>query len=95
MLSVMHVATDGGRMALVLFGRGVKLVSGQLFRVVLFFLGLFGSDLFLFYFSFVIFFQNGNEIPSRNEVDELDYGRVLVATAAGVLTALTLIPMGY
>jgi len=95
MLSVMHVATDGGRMALALFGRGVKLVFGQLFLVVLFFLGLFGSDLFLFYFTFVIFFQNGNEIPSRNEVDELDYGRVLVATAAGVLTALTLIPMGY
>lgn len=76
-----------------LFGRGLKLVIGQIFLIVMFALGLGGSDLFLFYFSFVVFFQNGNEIPARNEYDEVSFGRVLLATAVGVVTLLTLIPM--
>jgi hypothetical protein len=76
-----------------LFSRGVKLVVGQLFLIVLFTLGIFGSDLFLFYFSFLIFFQQGNEIPSRNEVDEVSFSRVLLATVAGVVSLLALIPI--
>lgn len=85
--------TDGGRMALTLFGRsGTQLVSFLTF-VGMFILGLTGSDLLLFFFSFVVFFQSELEIPQRNEVDDMDFSRVLLATATGVLVLLTLIPM--
>lgn len=76
-----------------LFSRGAKIVVSQLFLVLLFAFGLFGSDLFLFYFSFLIFFQQGNEIPARNEVDEISFSRVLLATVAGVISLLALIPI--
>jgi hypothetical protein len=85
-------ATDGGRMALTLFGRGPKLVVGNLFLFATLLIGLTGSDLFLFYFSFVIAFQTGNELPARNEVDDVSFSRVLVATAAWSLAFLTLVP---
>lgn len=85
--------TDGGRMALTLFGRsGTQLVSFLTF-VAMFIQGLMGSDLLLFFFSFVVFFQSELEIPQRNEVDDMDFSRVLLATATGVLVLLTLIPM--
>ena len=58
----------------------------------IFLIGILGSDLFLFYFSFLIAFQTGNEIPARNEVDDISFARVLVATGASVLALLTLIP---
>lgn len=55
-------------------------------------IGILGSDLFLFYFAFCLAFQSGNEVPSRNEVDSLDFSRVLAATVAYVLAALALVP---
>lgn len=85
--------TDGGRIATSLFGRsGTQLVSLITF-IGMFLLGLSGSDLILFYFSYVVFFQSELEIPQRNEVDDMDFSRVLLATATGVLVLLTLIPM--
>eukprot|EP00558_Chaetoceros_sp_UNC1202_P010192 CAMPEP_0197245732 /NCGR_PEP_ID=MMETSP1429-20130617/10430_1 /TAXON_ID=49237 /ORGANISM="Chaetoceros sp., Strain UNC1202" /LENGTH=273 /DNA_ID=CAMNT_0042706281 /DNA_START=105 /DNA_END=926 /DNA_ORIENTATION=+ len=85
--------TDGGRIALTLFGRtGTQLVSLIAF-IAMFIQGVMGSDLLLFYFSFVIFFQSELEVPQRNEVDDMDFSRVLVATVTGVLVLLTLIPM--
>lgn len=85
--------TDGGRIALTLFGRsGTQLVSFLTF-VFMFLQGIAGSDLLLFFFSFVVFFQSELEIPQRNEVDDMDFSRVLLATATGVLVLLTLIPM--
>ena len=85
--------TDGGRIGLALFGRsGTQLVS-FLTLAFMFFQGIGGSDLLLFFFSFVIFFQSELEIPQRNEVDDMDFSRVLLATATGVLVLLTLIPM--
>jgi hypothetical protein len=60
-----------------LFGRTVKPVIG---------------NLFLFDFSFLIAFQTGNEIPARNEVDNVSFSRVLLAIASTVLAFLTLIP---
>jgi len=85
--------TDGGRIALTLFGRsGTQLVSFLAF-VVMFIQGILGSDLLLFFFSFVVFFQSELEIPQRNEVDDMDFSRVLLATTTGVLVLLTLIPM--
>ena len=85
-------ATDGGRMGLALFGRPGKLVIGNIILLGVLFSGLVGSDLFLFYFSFIIAFQTGNEIPSRNEVDELSFPRILVATLAYCISILALVP---
>lgn len=65
---------------------------GNVFLFALLAAGLFGSDLFLFYFSFCIAFQTGNEIPSRNEVDSIDFGRVTLSTAAYIAAALAMIP---
>ena len=85
-------ATDGGRITQALFGRGVKSFIGNVFLFTVFLVGIMGSDLFLFYFSFLIAFQTGNEIPARNEVDDISFARVLIATATTVLAILTLIP---
>lgn len=75
-----------------LFGREAKPYVGGIFLLVTLFIGLTGSDLFLFYFSFLVAFQTGNEIPSRNEVDEVGFSRVLVAITAWCLALLTLVP---
>jgi hypothetical protein len=76
-----------------LFGRsGCQAVTfGSL--ATLFVLGISQSDLLLFYFAFIIFFQSELEIPMRNEVDDVDFSRVVLATFAGFLTLLSLIPM--
>lgn len=87
------VATDGGRMALSVFGRGAKLLIGNLFLIATLAIGIGGSDLFLFYYAFCIAFQTGNEIPARNEVDIVDFSRVLVSVVAYALALLTLIPI--
>ena len=42
-------ATDGGRMAQALFGRGAKLSLGSLSLLAALAIGIGGSDLFLFY----------------------------------------------
>ena len=89
---IIVVATDGGRMAQTLFGRGAKLFVGNMFMLALLIVGILGSDLFLFYFAFVSAFQTGNEIPSRNEVDNLDFSRVLASVIAYVLAFLVLVP---
>jgi len=91
-VSFSGTATDGGRVALSLFGRLGKGAVGSVFLALLLLVGLTGSDLFLFYFSFCIAFQTGNEVPARNEVDKLDIPRVFLATGTYVLAALALIP---
>jgi membrane-associated protease RseP (regulator of RpoE activity) len=92
-LSLLPIGTtDGGRMATALFGRPAKVVVGSTFLLATALVGFTGSDLFLFYFSFLIGFQTGNELPSRNEVDEIAFSRVLVATTAWSLAFLTLVP---
>jgi len=85
--------TDGGRISMTLFGRSGTQLVGLLGLVVLIAGGFMNSDLFLFYFSYLAFFQSELEIPQRNEVDEVDFSRVLLATATGVLVVLTLVPM--
>jgi hypothetical protein len=79
-------------MALALFGRGEKLLIGNLFVFALLLIGLTGSDLFLFYFAFIIACQTGNEVPARNEVDGLDFPRALLAVVAYSIAFLTLVP---
>jgi hypothetical protein len=75
-----------------LFGRagsqGVTFIS----LVSLFVLGV-QSDLLLFYFAFIVFCQSELEIPMRNEIDEVDVPRVILASFAGFLMLLTIIPM--
>jgi hypothetical protein len=85
-------ATDGGRLTMALFDREDKNAIGSLTLLALLYFGLFGSDLFLFYFSFVIAFQTGNEVPARNEQDPVSFSRVIVATIAYALTFLSLVP---
>lgn len=75
-----------------LFDRGDKNGIGSFTLLALLYFGLFGSDLFLFYFSFVIAFQTGNEVPARNEVDPVSFSRVIVATIAYVVAFLSLCP---
>jgi len=85
-------STDGGRLTMALFDRAEKMSIGSLTLTALFFAGFFGSDLFLFYFSFCLAFQTGNEIPARNEHDSVDFSRVLVALVCYALAILTLVP---
>jgi len=75
-----------------IFGRPGAQVVSFLSLAALFFLGL-QSDLLLFYFSFLVFCQAELEIPLRNEIDEVDATRVALASFAGFLMLLTLIPM--
>jgi hypothetical protein len=78
--------------AIALFGRVVKKFWGSIFLLGLLGFGFGGSDLFLFYFAFLVAFQVGNEIPARNEFDVLDMPRILLATFTYVLAALALVP---
>lgn len=93
-LSLLPIGTtDGGRISQAVFNRAGKQIVGQIFLLTLFAVGLFGNDLFLFYGFFCAFFQQGSEIPQRNEVDDVSFARVLFATAAGVVALLSIIPM--
>jgi len=92
-LSLLPIGTtDGGRLTMALFDRAEKMTIGSLTLLALLYFGLFGSDLFLFYFSFVIAFQTGNEVPARNEQDSVSFSRVIVATICYLLALMSLIP---
>lgn len=75
-----------------MYGRGARLLVGNIFLFTLFLVGLLGSDLFLFYFAFVASFQSGNEIPAKNEVDNISFPRIIVGLASTVVALLALIP---
>ena len=88
--------TDGGRICVTFFGRSFsRVVHGTtLFALVL--AGIFGADqtnIFLCYAIFCQIWQSGIEIPCRNEVDELDSVRGIVAIAASLIVMLTLCPL--
>jgi choline-glycine betaine transporter len=55
--------------------------------------GLDNSNILLVYTLYSLVWQRELEAPVRNEVDELDVSRGLVAIAASLLVGLTLIPM--
>ncbi|KAG7360374.1 peptidase M50 family protein [Nitzschia inconspicua] len=93
-LSLLPIGTtDGGRLTMALFNRLDKGAIGSLTALALLYFGLFGSDLFLFYFSFVIAFQTGNEVPARNEEDPVSFSRVIVAIIAYALAFVSLVPI--
>lgn len=85
--------TDGGRISIALFGRSGSQAVTFASLGTLFILGITSSDLLLFYFAFIVFFQSELEIPCRNEVDDVEFSRVIIAIFAGFLMLLTLIPM--
>eukprot|EP00529_Nitzschia_sp_RCC80_P004188 CAMPEP_0113507102 /NCGR_PEP_ID=MMETSP0014_2-20120614/36275_1 /TAXON_ID=2857 /ORGANISM="Nitzschia sp." /LENGTH=917 /DNA_ID=CAMNT_0000402667 /DNA_START=38 /DNA_END=2791 /DNA_ORIENTATION=+ /assembly_acc=CAM_ASM_000159 len=92
-LSLLPIGTtDGGRLTMALFGREAKLGAGSNTLFLLLIYGLFGSDLFLFYFSYLLAFETGNEVPARNEVDEPDISRGVVAILCYGLAILSLVP---
>ena len=76
-----------------LFGRSGTQALSFVSLAALFLLGISQSDLLLFYFGYLVFFQSELEIPMRNEVDDVDISRVILATLAGFIMLLTLIPM--
>ena len=90
------IDTDGGRISQSLFGRKwARVISGlSLFILVL--SGVFGlddSNILLSYVLIVTVWQRNPEIPCRNEVDDVDYGRVAVAIAGTMLASLVLLPL--
>lgn len=88
--------TDGGRISLSFFGRSFSRVVQGTAILVLALCGLFGGDesgIFISYALYCQFFQKEAEIPCRNEVDELDSVRGLVAIAMSVVVVLTLFPL--
>ena len=90
------LVTDGGRIAVTMFGRRGAFVVKLFTTLLLCLMGIFGLDdtnLFLVYVLFATIWQRELESPARNEVDELDFPRGLVGIGAALLVGLVLIPM--
>jgi membrane-associated protease RseP (regulator of RpoE activity) len=88
--------TDGGRVAVAMFGRRGAYVVKTFTTLLLCISGLFGLDqanILLSYALFATIWQRELETPSRNEADELDFGRGLLGIFAALLVGLALIPM--
>lgn len=86
--------TDGGRLAISMFGRSASQGLSLFSLTALFILGFSGSDLMLFYFGFCVFAQLELEIPLRNEIDDVDLLGVVVAVVSWAIMALVLVPLG-
>eukprot|EP00551_Chaetoceros_affinis_P010571 CAMPEP_0203669702 /NCGR_PEP_ID=MMETSP0090-20130426/5997_1 /ASSEMBLY_ACC=CAM_ASM_001088 /TAXON_ID=426623 /ORGANISM="Chaetoceros affinis, Strain CCMP159" /LENGTH=895 /DNA_ID=CAMNT_0050534435 /DNA_START=443 /DNA_END=3130 /DNA_ORIENTATION=+ len=88
--------TDGGRISLSLFGRSISRVvrTGTIGLIVI--SSFFGGDtmnILLFYTIFAQIWQRESEITSKNEIENVDDVRAVVAFITGILVALTVIPM--
>merc|ERR1712165_641970 len=84
--------TDGGRVALSLFGRSISRVvrTGTIGLIVI--SSFFGGDtmnILLFYTIFAQIWQRESEITSKNEIENVDDIRAVVAFVTGLLVALT------
>jgi len=89
--------TDGGRISQAIFGRnGHTVIQGLIYITILgtiFFTldnNSINSNIYLGYTIFCLLGQNDFEIPCRNEVDGVDFGRVLMAIATWVFVGLTI-----
>ena len=88
--------TDGGRVALAMFGRRGAFIVKSFTALTLVAAGLFGGDqanILLAYVLFALIWQRELETPARNEVQELDFGRGAVGIAMAVAVGLALFPM--
>lgn len=95
-VSLSPVDTDGGRMALTIFGRRGFFLVKAFSVLAICAAGLFGldnSEILLLYALFVVLWQRELESPALNEVDDLDTVRGLSAFPIAVLVALTLLPL--
>lgn len=94
----MQTDTDGGRIALSMFGRrGTYLISTGA-TLALCAVGLFGFDearLLVTYLFFACLWQRELEAPMQNEVDRLDDIRSLFGFVTWLGVTLTLLPMPY
>ena len=88
--------TDGGRIAISMFGRRGILLVRTLVAAMLCGAGLFGLDdsgILLNYVVIVMLWQNEIETPARNEVEELDFGRGCFGIGMAALVFTILLPM--
>jgi len=88
--------TDGGRIALAMFGRRGAFVAKLFTTLILAGSGLFGLDsvnILILYLVFTLVWQRELDSPVRNEVDELDVSRGLLGIASTILVGLILIPI--
>ena len=87
--------TDGGRIAVAMFGRRGAYMVKVFTVLILITIGLVGLDnerILLMYALFTTIWQRELESPAQNEVDELDFGRGFAAIASAIFVALTLLP---
>jgi hypothetical protein len=88
--------TDGGRIAVTMFGRSGALLVKTFTTIALCVAGLVGFDdagVLLNYVLLVVLWQSELEAPARNEVEELDVVRGCTAIVAAVLVVLILWPV--
>jgi membrane-associated protease RseP (regulator of RpoE activity) len=88
--------TDGGRVALAMFGRRGAYLVKTFTAVLLIAMGLFGFDesrILLVYVFIVQVWQRELETPALNEVDELDFPRGALGIVTAMIVALSLVPM--
>lgn len=89
------IDTDGGRIALAMFGRRGSYIVQTFTTALLCIAGIVGLDntgWLLTYALFAAIWQREGEIPIRNEVDELDFPRGAIGIMAALVVALVLIP---
>jgi len=90
-------ASDGGRMSLALFGRtGNVLIGGSVWFALFFgtlFLGAASKDLLLGIWVVSNFAQNDMEIPSREEVTDVDVYRSLAGFSLWFVAILAVVPL--
>jgi hypothetical protein len=88
--------TDGGRIAVSMFGRRGSYIVRTFTTAILCLAGLFGMDqsgLLLTYTLLCVIWQRELEAPACNEVDELDFTRGAFAIGVAFLVFLILLPM--
>lgn len=79
-----------------LFGRHVAFIINAFTLILLCIAGIFGadnSDVLLIYSLFCVIWQRGLEGPVRNEVQDVDLLRSVVAFAAALVVVLALAPL--
>ena len=88
--------TDGGRISVALFGRHIAFIINAFTLILLCVAGIFGadsSDVLLVYALFCVIWQRGLEGPVRNEVQDVDIVRSVVAFVSALVVLLALVPL--
>jgi hypothetical protein len=88
--------TDGGRIALAMFGRKGTYLVNTFTTIIICGAGILHLDesrILLMYVLFTLLWQRELESPARNEVEELDFPRGVLGIATSLLVALVLVPM--